>query len=343
MKPKLNKKIAITLIVIIVAVSLVLSSFVYLKSQNIYLGKTENVSLGTFFGKTEPYAALVYIAQDQHFFAQNGVDLAITDFSSATIGLNAALNNEVDLAISSEYAFVATNVLKQGNLNIITTIDKAQSVSIVARKDSGIETIHDIAGKKIGLTFQIAPQFYLARFLALNNIDLQSVDQINMPTTQYVTAIVNGSVDAVVVSDSSISQIENQLPNDTVVWSVQGSQLLNMVVSGRNDWILQHPDLVTRFLKSLSQAEDYSVNYPAGARAIVQKQLNITDSVMAEKWFSHQFSLSLDQSLVAIMEDETRWMISNNLTNQTVVPNFINFIYVEGLNSVRPESVNLIH
>jgi len=328
--------------VIIVAVSLVLSSFVYLNSQNIYFGKTENVSLGTFFGKTEPYGALVVIAQDQGFFSRNGINLVVTDFSSATNALNAALSNQVNLAISSEYAFVATNVLKQGNLNIISGIDKAQSVSIVSRKDRGIENIADLSGKKIGLTFQIAPQFYLARFLALNNIDLQTVDQINIQTTQYVTAIVNGSVDAVVVSDSSISQIENQLPNDTVVWSVQGSQLLNMVVSGRNDWVLQHPDIVARFLKSLSQAEDYSINYPAGARAIVQKQLNMTDSVMAEKWSSHQFSLSLDQSLVAIMEDETRWMINNNLTNQTAVPNFVNFIYLEGLNSVRPESVNLI-
>ena len=328
---------------IIIVVSLILSSFVYLYSQNNYLGKTENVSLGTFFGKTEPYAALIDIAQDQDFFSHNGINLIVTDFSSATTALNAALNNQVNLAISSEYAFVATNVLKQGNLNIIAGIDKAQSVSIVCRKDRGIENIADLSGKKIGLTFQIAPQFYLARFLTLNNIDLQTVDQINMPTTQYVTSIVNGSVDAVVVSDSSISQIENQLPNDTVVWSVQGSQLLNMVVSGRNDWILQHPGLVARFLKSLSQAEDYSVNYPAGARTIVQKQLNITDSVMAEKWSNHQFSLSLDQSLVAIMEDEARWMISNNLTDQTAVPNFINFIYIEGLNSVKPESVNLIH
>jgi NitT/TauT family transport system substrate-binding protein len=329
--------------VIIIAVSLVLSSFVYLNSQNIYLGKTENVNLGTFFGKTEPYAALVDIAQDQGFFSHNSINLIVTDFSSATNALNAALNNQVNLAISSEYAFVATTVLKQGNLNIIAAIDKAQSVSIVCRKDRGIENIADLSGKKIGLTFQIAPQFYLARFLALNNIELQTVDQVNMPTTQYVTAIVNGSVDAVVVSDSSISQIENQLPNDIVVWSVQGSQLLNMVVSGRNDWILQHPDIVARFLKSLSQAEDYSVNYPAGAQAIVQKQLNITESVMAEKWSRHQFSLSLDQSLVAIMEDETRWMMSNNLTDQTAVPNFINFIYIEGLNSVRPESVNLVH
>jgi ABC-type nitrate/sulfonate/bicarbonate transport system substrate-binding protein len=338
-----NKRNLTVIAVVILIAAIVLSSFIYLNSQKFYSGKTENVSFGTFLGNSEPYAALVYVARDRGFFAQNGVNLTITDYSSATNGLNAALNGKVDLAISSEYAFVATNVLKQGNLNIISTIDKAQSVSIVGRKDRGIENVSDLTGKKIGLTFQIAPQFYLGRFLALNNIDLQNVSQINIPTTQYVTAIVNGTVDAVVVSDSSIAPIEQQLPNDTVVWSVQNTQLLNFVVSGRNDWIQQHPDLVTRFLKSLAKAEDYLVNHTAGAQAIVQKQLNITGSAMAEKWSSHQFSLSLEQSLVATMEDESRWMINNNLTSETVVPNFTSYIYFEGLQTVKPDSVNIIH
>ena len=107
--------------------------------------------------------------------------------------------------------------------------------------------------------------------------------------------------------------------------------------------MMQHPDVVSHFLKALAQAEEYTVNHPAGAQAIIQKQININSSLMAEKWSSHQFSLSLDQSLVATMEDETRWMIANNLTNQTVVPDFLNYIYIEGLNSAEPESVNLIH
>ena len=337
-----NKRTLIVIEVVILVVAIVLSSFVNLNFQEYFTGKTDNVSLGNFFGTSEPYAVLVYIAQNQHFFAQNDINLTIADYSSATTALNAALNGKVDLAVSSEYAFVVTNVLQKGDLKVIATIDKAQSVSIVCRKDRGISTIADLAGKNIGLTFQIAPQFYLARFLELNNVNLTDVNQINMPTTQYVTAIVNGPVDAVVVSDSSISQIQSQLPNDTVVWSVQNDQLLDMILSSRNEWITQHPDLVERFLKSLAQSQDYVFNNPTGAQTIIQKQLNLTSSLMKEKWSSHQFSLSLDQTLVSTMENEARWMINNNLTNQTTVPNFLNYIYFDGLESAKPESVNII-
>ncbi len=338
-----KKRSLIIVAVVILVIAIVLSSFVYLNSQNTYSGKTENLSFGTFLaGSNEPYAELVYIAQDEGFFSQNGINLTVTDYSSATSALNAAINNKIDLVISSEYAFATTNVLQQGTLNIITTIDKTQSVSIVCRKDKGIETIPDLVGKKIGLTFQIAPQFYLSRFLELNNIAPQSVTQVNIPTTQYVTALVNGTVDAVIVSGSTVNQIEDQLPNDTVVWSVQSDQLLDIVVSARNSWIKQHTDLVSRFLSSLSKAEDYSVNHVATAQAIAQKRLNITTAAMSAKWSNHQFSLSLDQSLIGAMQDESRWLIQNNLTNATAIPDFSNFIYKAGLESVKPDAVNII-
>ena len=59
-------------------------------------------------------------------------------------------------------------------------------------------------------------------------------------------------------------------------------------------------------------------------------------------WQQNQFSLTLDQSLVLAMEDEARWMIANNLTNATAVPDFRQYIYTDGLESVRPGSVNII-
>ena len=337
------KRFALLFVGIIGVLAVAFSSFFYLNSQNSYAGKTENISFGTFLGSSEPYAALAYVAQEQHFFDQNGINLTIIDYTSATKALNAALSNQVNLAISSEYAFVVTNVLKHGDLHIIGTVDKSESVSVVGRRDLGIENISDLQGKRIGLTLQIAPQFYLATFLELNNVNTQNLTLVNIPTTEYVPALVNGTVDAVVVSESSIPQIEAQLPNDTVTWSVQSGQLLDMVVSCRTDWINQHPELVTRFLKSLAQAEAYVINNPTQAETIIQKRLNATDSYMAEILPNHQFSLSLDQSLVVAMEDELRWMISSNLTNETAIPNFTDYVYLQGLLSVKPESVNIIH
>jgi len=42
------------------------------------------------------------------------------------------------------------------------------------------------------------------------------------------------------------------------------------------------------------------------------------------------------------MEDEARWTIFNNLTTSTQVPNFLNYIYTDGLKAIEPDSVNII-
>jgi NitT/TauT family transport system substrate-binding protein len=59
-------------------------------------------------------------------------------------------------------------------------------------------------------------------------------------------------------------------------------------------------------------------------------------------WQQNQYSLTLDQSLVSAMEDEARWMIANNMTNATAVPDFRKNIYTDGLAKVKPGSVNII-
>lgn len=42
------------------------------------------------------------------------------------------------------------------------------------------------------------------------------------------------------------------------------------------------------------------------------------------------------------MEDESRWMIKNNLTATKNNPDFHDYIYRGGMDAVKPESVNVI-
>lgn len=42
------------------------------------------------------------------------------------------------------------------------------------------------------------------------------------------------------------------------------------------------------------------------------------------------------------MEDEARWMIGNNMAIEKHVPDFLNYIYEDGLKAVKPESVSII-
>ena len=97
-----------------------------------------------------------------------------------------------------------------------------------------------------------------------------------------------------------------------------------------------------RFLNSLEQAEEFIIAHPTEAKAILQKHYEYGNEYVTTTWADYQFSLSIDESLISAMEDEARWTIANNLTTVETVPDFVNYIYIDGLKAIKPGGVNII-
>ena len=111
-----------------------------------------------------------------------------------------------------------------------------------------------------------------------------------------------------------------------IAWPGTERPLAYGVAVARRDWAARDPDLASEYLRSLGMAADYIATNPAESQAIIQKRLNLSDAYMTSVWPENHFFHSLDQSLVLAMEDEARWMIKNNMTNATVVPDFRNYL-----------------
>jgi NitT/TauT family transport system substrate-binding protein len=331
-----NKKIILILILMIVGTAiLVVSLRFYGKSQP---ARVEPVTIALY-----PYdaSALVFIALDRGFFARNGLNVTLRENYNSSIGaINALLGDEADFAISSEYNIV-DNAFKRENISIIGCIDKYEAAYVVARKDKGITNIHDLKGKKIGVTRGTIAEFNLGRLLDLNGMRIKDVTLVDLRPAQRVEAIVNGSVDAL-VTGSFFDQLRERLGENFLLLSAQSSQLSYWVLSSRSSWAVDHPEQINRLLKSLVQAEKYALHNPAESKAIVQKRLRYDEAYIARIWPHHRFSLSLDLSLIVAMKDEAQWMMKNNLTTEKSIPDFVNHIYVEGLKAVKPEAVNII-
>jgi ABC-type nitrate/sulfonate/bicarbonate transport system substrate-binding protein len=306
--------------------------------QKGYSGTMESVTLGGLITNAN---IVFFTAEDQHYFADNGINFTSDTYDNGLESISALLNNKVDIAGAAEYPIIANTFAKE-NISIITSIDKSFAIDILGLTDRGIIKAADLKGKRIGLTLGTINEFYLARFLELNGISINDVTLINMPVTYTVDAMSDGRVDAVVTWDIYETKIMAQHVNKLVTWSVQSSQAAYSVLICRNDWIQQHPDLLKRFVNSLDQAEKFILQHPTEAKANLQKYYNYSDEYIARIWPQNQFGLSLDQSLIAAMEDEARWMIKNNLVTEKEIPFFNDYIYEDALKAIKPEAVNII-
>ena len=301
-------------------------------------GELETLSLGL---PPLEQNALIYVAAKRGFFAENGLNVLIKDYDSGVTAIHGLLEGEVELAVAAEFPVVRA-LIQKSPLSIIVSSDKFENDYLVGRNDRGIETVLDLKGKRIGVTLGTINEFYLARFLELNGIALHEVTPVDLKPAQFVDAIDSGEVDALIAWQPYIHQILEKQPN-SVVWRAQNNQAVYGLLVGGNEWLALHDNTVEQFLRALEQAEGYILSSPDEAKAIVQEWLGYDDTYIASVWTQHYFSLSLDFSLVVAMNDEAHWIIDHDLTVEKELPNFLDSIYVDGLEAVSPKAVNIIH
>ncbi len=285
--------------------------------------------------------ALIYVADDNGFFAGNGLKIVIKNYDSGVTAIDGMLKGEADLAGAAEFPVVRA-IFQKEPIKVLVSSDKFENDYLVGRKDRGIAQVSDLKGKRIGVARQTINEFYLGRLLQVNGINLPEVTLVDLQPAQCVIALTGGEVDAIIAWQPYIHQILERQPN-VVVWPAQSNQLVYGLLVCRNEWLAQHGATSERFVKSLGQAEDYLVAHPDQAQAIVQRRLNYDSAYVAEIWPQHQLSLSLDLSLIAAMTDEAHWLINNRLTPEKVVPDFPNYIYTRALQAVKPDAVNIDH
>jgi len=285
--------------------------------------------------------ALLYVAEARQLFESNGLKVTVKTYDTGVATINALLSGEVDVAELAEFPFIKPALEKQP-VRIIAVNDRFENDYLLVRKDRGISNAADLKGKRIGVIRGTVLEFYLGRFLELNGISFSDVtiaDTVN--TSRTTEAIINGEVDAVVAFQPHVSSIQNRLKEDVFIWPAQSNQLVNGILVSNVDWLSRNSDRVQRFLKALASAEKNLIEHPDEARNIVRNRLNLDEVYISRVWSQHQFGLSLDLSLILAMNDEARWMIDNGLTSEKTIPDFREYIYLDGLKAVKPEAVNI--
>ena len=307
------------MIILIIAVVLILINPPSLSHQN----ELEPLIIGAEFSQVN---TLLFVAQNLSYFSANGLNVTIQPYVSGAAALESMVNGDINIGASSEFT-VVNRILGTSNLSIIGAVDRFQQINLAARKDRGIQNVTDLVNKNVGLTFGTSAEFFFGRFLELNGLNRSQVRIVNLQPTHMVEGLTNGTVDAVVTWQPFLYQIRNQMANDIVEWPAQSGQQVYSVLSAKSSWLNAHNKTVSKLLSAIAQAENYLQSNPSDGKNIIMNKLNYTTDYLNSVWSDHKFTLSLDQTLVLIMEDEARWLIANNLSNATTTPDFKNYLF----------------
>ncbi|MCL5735338.1 MAG: NrtA/SsuA/CpmA family ABC transporter substrate-binding protein [Actinobacteria bacterium] len=287
--------------------------------------------------------ALVWIAEAQDYFDKNGLQVTFREYPTGPAALDGMLKGEADITVGTGEFPMVSRSFQQTQARILATIARSELIYIVGRKDRGIEQPADLKGRRVGTTAGTTSDFFLGRYLEIHGMSMKEVVRVDLKTPdEWVNAVVDGTVDAIATGEPYASAARDRLGSKAVYWSAHSSQPLYALAIASQAWTKTRAGTTRRFLKSLIEAEAYTESNPSQSQIIVQKRLNFTAAPMQTVWSRNQFSVSLDQSLVAAMEDEARWLIANSLVSGTSVPSFLDYINEADLEQVRPEVVDIL-
>ncbi len=90
------------------------------------------------------------------------------------------------------------------------------------------------------------------------------------------------------------------------------------------------------------EAEDYLKYNSEESKEFVKDRFDYESDYMDYSWPKQEFAVTLGQAMLITFEDQARWRIKNKLTDATEVPNYLDYIYMDALEEVKPEAVGII-
>jgi len=273
----------------------------------------------------------VYIAIDKGFFEDEGVDVELVDVvAGGATAVQMVASGQVQGALVSTMAKInAVN----GYLPIIGVIDiqsefqQAPLEQFFVRADSNINTIQDLAGKRIAINL-VKSSFHYTWLKALENAGMRedSVTFVSLPFAQQEEALLQGSVDAIGLIQPWTKRTRDkvtQVKTLTTGYDVFGARQFTTIFIN-SVWADSNQITATKFVTALSRVAEFVKNNQEEAKQIVSKYTGIAVTDIDDYVF---------QDFMKVVEADAQywldWMISrgevlNTITVDQIVTNRFN-------------------
>jgi sulfonate transport system substrate-binding protein len=229
------------------------------------------------------YSPVSLVLRDNHWmeqeFAKDGTKVEWV----LSLGSNKALEflngNNVDFGSSAG----AAALLAKANgvpIKAVYIYDKPEWTALVTLKDSPIQKVEDLRGKRIAVTRGTDPHIFLLRALALHGLKSQDVKMVLLQHPDGRVALERGDVDAWAGLDPYMA--ETELEKGSRLFFRNADLNTYGFLNVREAFAAAHPDVVERVLTVYEKARKWSLSHPAELKAIVAKAGKLTDAVAAK-------------------------------------------------------------
>ena len=200
------------------------------------------------------------------FYKDAGLDVTLVQGNGSGNTAQLVANGRSEIAYADAVA-VSQLIAKGAPMKVLSTVYQSNPNEVSALKKTGIKSIKDLAGKKVGVPSGSSQTTMLPLLLKANNLTESEVNLINMPPTAMVPSLLQGQVDAILGSvDSYQIQLEAQgAQTDNFMFADHGVPTVSTSIFASDSYIKNNPEVIKKFIAASLKGWYFALDNPEKA------------------------------------------------------------------------------
>jgi len=285
------------------------------------------------------YSAQIIIAREKGYFAKHDLEVDFKLFTAGRLTLDAVMAGAADVCATAETPMTAA-VMSQRPIAIVARMAKATPTTLV-NTESGIMTLQDLKGRKLGVSMGSGTEVYLFNVLAKAGLKPSDATYVNLRPEDMPGALANGSVEAINTWQPNIANAERLMPGKTRVLDTAGIYTETWDLVMMQDYLRTHERQVIAMIRALLDAEAFIQGNKAETIDTLSRVVGVDRNVVESSWSNFEFRIALDPALLDTLETHSRWRIATGNLPQgvTSVPDYRKVIFAAPLKAADAKRV----
>ena len=295
----------------------------------------------TFCRMNSMVSALLFVAETKGYFKDQALNV---NFEKTT---NAKICQDMLIAGNADYMTVADGPLtylgaSNPPIKILAMLQSNPETSVFARKDRGISVFRDLKGKRMAYLPGTVSYFFLTRMMKKHGLGRADIHLTAMQPPTMSAALIGGSLDAMTIWEPWGSQAMRQLPNNVINFTDPDIYQLEVFFVGRDEAIKANPEIPTRILHALIEAEKFIKENDEEAFAILSNAIAFEPEAFKKLWKHYKHKVRIDSHPITLMEENFALLKEDDANfKEAPIPNFQSFVEPSFLRAIDQSRVNL--
>jgi len=250
-------------------------------------------------------------------FSKDNITIELDKFASGPPMIEAFTGNRVEFGqVGDQPALQAqANGAKVKAIALYATASKTNQ--LLATSNSGIKSISDLKGKKVGVT--IGSVGHQLLYILLDSVGLKpsDIEVLNLQPADIKSSLASNNIDAAVTWDPIATQIVTE-GIAQLITDGEKYKLSTNVIIANSDFLKEHGDVAERLLKVLDKAQKWIDENKEEALEIVSKDSGYSVEVLKPTFEKTDRSIQFTDEKIQSIKDTGKYLYDNKIINKEV-------------------------